>query len=94
MLGVELERISWVIGQVHALMNRDPETLDVESTLAARDSLTKYFQERCSVGASNTGESGTLMSVLTKSVDGEKSKSQTSRDLLDALGGRTETTSA
>ena len=95
MLGVESERISWVIGQVHALMNRDPETLDVESPLAARDSLTKYFQERCSVGASNTGESGTLMSVLTKSVErGEIEESDFPGLCLTLLAAGTETTSA
>ena len=95
MLGVERERISWVIEQVHALMNRDPEELDVETPLAARDSLTKYFHERCSLGASNTADSGTLMSVLAESVErGEIEEADFPGLCLTLLAAGTETTSA
>lgn len=95
MLGVEQERVSWVIKQVHALMNRDPEELDVETSLAARDSLTKYFQERCSVGVSNTADSGTLMSVLAESVErGEIDEADFPGLCLTLLAAGTETTSA
>jgi len=95
MLGVERERISWVIGQVHALMNRDPEALNVETPLAARDSLTEYFQERCSVGASNTAESDAIMSVLVQSVErGEIEEADFPGLCLTLLAAGTETTSA
>lgn len=95
MLGVEEEKISWVIGQVHALMNRDPESLDVHTPIAARDSLIEYFEARCTTGASNTADSSALMSVLSESVErGEIAEADFPGLCLTLLAAGTETTSA